>query len=87
MTPQFWVDAERLYMVRMIEHEPDGARMDSRVTAHQRVGDIWVESEMTFIRNGQEIQREIYHEIRVNPALDPATFLPVSYRRPEWIGP
>lgn len=87
VTPQFWIDAERLYMVRMIEREADGTRMDSRVAAHRQVGGIWVESEMTFLRNGQEIQREIYNDIRVNPALDPAIFEPDVYRRPEWIRP
>ena len=87
VTPQFWIDAERLYLVRMIEREADGSRMDSRVTAHQQIGTIRVETEMTFIRNGQEIQREIYHDVQVNRILDPAIFEPDVYRRPEWIRP
>ena len=87
VTPQFWIDAERLYLVRMIEREPDGTRMDAHVTAHQRVGDIWVETEMTFYRNGQEIQREIYNDVRVNQELNPLIFEPDAYRRPEWIRP
>jgi hypothetical protein len=87
LTPQFWVDAERLYTVRIVEREPDGTRLDSRVTAHQRIGNIWVESEMMFIRNDQEIQREIYADIRVNPELNSLIFEPRAYRRPEWIRP
>jgi hypothetical protein len=87
VSPQFWIDAERLFMVRMIERAPDGSRLETQVTAHQRFGDIWVETAMTFFRNGQEIQREIYNDVQVNRALDPAIFEPDVYRRPEWIRP
>jgi len=87
VSPQFWIDAERLYMVRMIERESDGTRMDSRVTAHQRFGNIWVETGMTFYRNGQEIQRELYNDVHVNQELNPLIFEPDTYRRPEWIRP
>lgn len=85
---QFWIDAERLYMVRMIEHQqgPNGsATLDSRVTNHQRFGNVWVETEMVFLENGQERQREVYNNIQLNPSLDPAIFDPARYSRPSWI--
>lgn len=86
-SPQFWIDAERLYLVRMIERSPgaEGGTFDSRILAHQRIGNIWVESELVFLQNGAEVQREIYHDIRVNPELDPQLFEPDQYRRPGWI--
>jgi len=87
---QFWIDAERLYMVRMIERQPgpqgqSGGTMDSRVLEHQRVGGFWVETHMVFAVDGREVQRELYNDVRVNPALDPAIFMPDQYRKPAWI--
>lgn len=84
---QFWVDAERLYLVRMIENAPgpNGGLTDARILAHRRFGNIWVESEMVFLRNGQEVQREIYNDITVNPPLDSLIFEPNQNRRPSWL--
>ena len=86
---QFWIDAERMYMVRMIERQqgPNGtsATLDSRVTNHQRFGNFWVETEMVFLENGEERQREVYNNITVNPTLDQAIFDPSRYSRPAWI--
>ena len=84
-TSQFWIDAERLYMVRMIEHGQDGATMDSKILQHQRINGIWVETEMVFFRNGQELQHEIYNDVHVNTELDPAIFDPSAYVKPAWI--
>ena len=89
-TPQFWIDAERLYMVRIIERTPgqQPGTFEGRVTRHQRFGDIWVETEMTFFMNGREIQREVYNDVQVNPQLDPSIFVPgAAYVRPSWIRP
>ena len=82
---QFWIDADRLYMVRMIEHGQDGSTMDSKILQHQRINGIWVETEMVFYRNGQELQRELYNDVHVNPQLDDAIFEPATYTRPRWI--
>lgn len=83
-SPQFWIDAERLVMVRMIDRTPQGS-FDAHVTRHAQFGNIWLETEMVFYRNGQEIQSEIYNEVRLNPLLDSLIFEPDQYRRPAWI--
>lgn len=83
-SPQFWVDAERLYMVRMIA--PQGAQntLDARITAHDQVNGIWVEKEMYFLVNGAEVQREIYNDIHVNTPFEPGIFDVEPYHRPGW---
>jgi len=85
-TSQFWVDQERLLMVRMIEKNPqDSSVFDSKILQRTQINGIWVEQSMVFYRNGQEIQREIYNDIQVNTPLDAAIFEPASYTRPRWI--
>jgi hypothetical protein len=91
-TPQFWIDADRWYMVRMIERTPGQAgqpasTFDSKVLQHQNVNGYWVETEMAFSVNGREIQREVYNDIHVNVPLDSTTFTPGEYHRPSWIRP
>lgn len=87
---QFWIDAERLYMVRMIERQPGpqgqlGGMLDGKILEHQLIGGYWVETHMVFSVDGREVQRELYNDVRVNPALDPAIFVADQYRKPSWI--
>jgi len=84
---QFWIDAERLYMVRMIEPAPggNGGTADYRIPGHRQVDGVWVESELIFYLNGREQVREVYNDIRINTPLDPAIFGVSENRRPSWI--
>ncbi len=86
-SPQFWVDKERLYVVRLVDRAqgPQGGVLDVRITAHEQVDGVWVEKEMYFLVDGREVQREIYNSIRVNTPLEAGTFDIEPYRRPGWI--
>jgi hypothetical protein len=86
-SPQFWVDKERLYVVRMVDRS-QGAQsgtLDVRVTAHEQVDGVWVEKEMYFLVDGREVQREIYNDIHVNTPFEAGMFEIEPYRRPGWI--
>ena len=88
-SPQFWVDQERLYVVRLIERAqgPQGGTTDARMTRHEQVGGVWVEKEIHFFVNGVERQGEIYNDIRVNTPFEAGLFDAEPYRRPGWIRP
>jgi hypothetical protein len=87
VTPQFWIDAERLHMVRIIERGQgaQGGVNDGQVISLRRHGNVWLEHELVFYTNGREMQREIYNDVVINPPLDMAIFEPDQYRRPSWI--
>jgi hypothetical protein len=84
-SPLFWVDQERLYVVRMIDRQGPQSTLDARITAHELVDGIWVEKEMYFLVNGREMQREMYNDIHVNTPFEPGTFEVEPYHRPGWI--
>lgn len=86
-TPQFWIDAERLHMVRLIERNQgqQGGTNDAHVLRLEQHSGVWLEAELVFYTNGREMQREIYNQVRINPPLDPVIFEPDQYRKPSWI--
>ena len=86
-SPQFWVDRERLQVVRILQPSPQKPSdiTDFRYTAFMPVGKTWVETEMAFVRGGKEFQREIYQDVRVNVPIDSALFAVDRYRRPAWV--
>lgn len=94
VTPQFWVDAERLVFVRLIEHRdppanaPDrpALRIETLFNRYVPLGGGWVAPEVLFFVNGQQRLKEEYHDMRADPELGPALFDPGSYQSPGWVG-
>ncbi|MEO5799753.1 MAG: amidohydrolase family protein, partial [Gemmatimonadales bacterium] len=84
-TPQFWVDQERLYTVRLIEKPPGESAVDTRISGHTPAGQGWIEREIHASRDGVEIQGEYYSNIKLNPVLDPTTWNTTIWARPTWI--
>lgn len=82
---QFWVDRERLLFVRLISKTPSGAVSEIQFNRYQPLGDGWIAPEVVFMTNGKETMREIYRDMKANPALDPSIFEPRPWRRPAWI--
>lgn len=85
---QVWVDQERLYAVRIIEPVgPNGQyTLDAQVTKHEKMGEIWQESEIIIYINGNLFQEEKYTNIRPGAPVDPALFNPENWRieKPYW---
>jgi len=81
---QFWVDQQRLLLVRIHESGHGGRSLIGDVLRRDP-GAIPVETEMVFRENGKEIQREEYTQLTFEPALDPWVFETGEWKRPGWI--
>lgn len=82
LSKQFWVDADRLLFVRLVETvtTPTGARrVDYRFLKYVPHGDAWVSEEVVGLRDGKPSLHEVYANVRVNVPLDDATFDPKQY--------
>jgi len=79
---QFWVDAERLLFVRLVEtaKTANGPRRDEyRFLRYVPHGQAWVAEEVVGLRGGKPSLHEIYANVRVDVPLDDATFDPAQY--------
>ena len=87
LSAQFWVDRERLNVVRILQPSPQKPAevTDFRYVAFMPVGKTWVETEMEFARDGKVFQGEIYQDVRPNAPVDRSLFEVDSYRRPAWV--
>jgi hypothetical protein len=83
---QFWLDKERMVVVRMIEKLPDNRRFEAHFSGHQQHGASWVESRIAFIIDGKADQLEEYHDVRTRVTHEPGLFDPDNYRRAAWAG-
>lgn len=82
VSKQFWVDAERLLFVRLLETvtTPAGPRrVDYRFLKYVPHGNAWVAEEVVGLRDGKPSLHEVYANVRVNVPLDDATFDPKQY--------
>ena len=80
-SPQFWVDLERLVVVRVLLPVPDGSgRVEElRLDGYQQFGASWVATQVSIALGGKVVQREDYSNVRVDVALDPALFDPNAW--------
>ncbi|HEY7235864.1 MAG TPA: hypothetical protein VH539_17035 [Gemmatimonadaceae bacterium] len=79
---QFWVDAERLLFVRLLETAttPTGPRrVEYRFLNYVPHGQAWVAEEVIGLRDGKQSLHEIYANVRTDVPLDDATFDPAQY--------
>ena len=79
---QFWIDAERLYFVRLVSPAPrDSTKMqDIRFLNYERRGEAWLAPRVEIYTDGKLVFYEDYTDITVNPAFDEALFDPAKWR-------
>src|SRR6187455_160340 len=79
---QFWIDAERLVFVRMLEPTPrDTSKMqDIRFTGYERRGGGWIAPRVEIWTEGKLVFYEDYDDIRVDVPLDDALFVPSRWK-------
>ena len=79
---QFWVDAERLLFVRLLEPTPrDSTKMqDIRFVNYERRGTAWVAPRVEIWSEGKLVFYEDYNDVRLNVPLDDALFEPTRWR-------
>lgn len=83
-SPQFWIDAERLLLVRLVHAQQ--AESGRTVTTdyhlvYQDVAGLPVPREIVFHRAGRPYFREEYLDVRPNVAVDDSLFLPAHWAR------
>jgi hypothetical protein len=87
-SPQFWIDAERLYFVRSLEpSKKDPAVIKETIfEKYLPLAGGWVETEVLFLANGKQQVKEEYSDPKANVKLDPAIFDPSAWKAPGWVG-
>ncbi len=86
-SPQFWIDAERLYFVRSLDPSRQDPKLinDTRFEKYIPLAGGWLEMEVLFLTNGKQQVKEEYSKPKANVKLDPAIFDPSSWKAPGWI--
>jgi hypothetical protein len=87
LSPQFWIDAERLYFVRSLEPSKKDAAVinETRFDKYIPLGGGWLEMEVLFLSNGEQRVKEEYSQPKADVKLAPAIFDPSAWRAPGWI--
>ena len=79
---QFWVDAERLLFVRMLEPTPrDTSKMqDIRFVNYERAGGGWIAPRVEIWSEGKLVFYEDYEDVNVGVDLDDALLIPSRWK-------
>ena len=77
-SPQFWIDKQRLYFVRMFRPVgKDGAlTSETQFNKYERLGGGWISPAVVFMIDGKTTTTEDYSEMRANVPLDDGLFDP-----------
>ena len=85
-SPQFWIDQENLYFVRMIRPAgKDGTQtQETQFNKYQKLGGGWIAPEVVFMVDGKVLTTEKYSDMRADVKLDPKLFDPQSWTTVHW---
>jgi outer membrane lipoprotein-sorting protein len=78
-SPQFWVDADRNVVVRMLLETPDAQVMDVHIDGYAPAGKGWLGADVKIHVGGKVVQEEIYTEWKTDVKLDEALFDPTQW--------
>jgi hypothetical protein len=88
ISPQFWVDAERLVAVRVLlpaGPNAQGAPLDVHLDEYVKLGDSWLATKVAMSRGGVLQQLEVYTSYRVDVPLTPGFFEAATWSTaPHW---
>ena len=85
-SPQFWIDQENLYFVRMLRPGgKDGTQtQETQFNKYQKLGGGWMAPEVIFMIDGKVVTTEKYSDIRGDMTLDPKLFDPQFWTTVHW---
>jgi outer membrane lipoprotein-sorting protein len=85
-SPQFWIDQQNLYFVRMLRPAgKDGTQTsETQFNKYQKLGGGWIAPEVIFMVDGKVVTTEKYSEMRADVKLDPKLFDPYSWTTVHW---
>ena len=82
---QFWVEAERLLFVRLIQSSAGSPVRDTRFQKFVAHGGGWVAEEVRFIVGGRPYLNQEYTDVRANVTFDASLFVPEKWMAtPHW---
>ena len=86
LSPQFWIDQENLYFVRMLRPAgKDGTHtQETQFNKYQKLGGGWMAPEVIFMVDNKIITTERYSELRSDVKLDPKLFDPQFWTTVHW---
>jgi hypothetical protein len=73
-TPQFWIEKDRLVLVRTIRKSAAGSLVDVELGGYEPMGGGWIATELVFKRNGLPYVSEKYLSYSVPDYIDPEVF-------------
>jgi hypothetical protein len=81
--PQFWIDAERLYLHRIIYKKRENVT-DCVFGDYEKVDGNWVAKKVTFKNNGQLQMVEKYYDLKFPKELNSDIFNPAKFAEIKW---
>ena len=83
-SPQFWIDKEHLYFVRLIRKNEEGQLQETEFNNYERIGDGWVAPEVVFKSDGEIVVREEYYDMQVPDQIPESVFDIEDFRQARW---
>lgn len=80
---QFWVDKERLYVLRVLTNS-NGNTRDVEMNNYQLLENYWVATEIIFKTNGETTLREEYFNMSFPKSTDKSWFDPRNFSSTRW---
>ena len=89
VSPQLWVETERLVVTRaIVEAGPGQPPLDIRLEGYEPVGRGWLATRVTMLADGRPLQTEEYSDWAVDVELPPGMFDPEHWSVPShWAPP
>ncbi|NDK57233.1 LolA-like protein [Pontibacter fetidus] len=82
-TSQFWVDKERLYVVRVLTNNKGVAR-DVEINNYKEMENYWVATEILFKTDGKLTLKEEYYNISFPKSVDMSIYNPEKFATARW---
>lgn len=83
VSKQFWVDADRMLFLRMLEPAgPGKGELDIRFDQYHPYGGGWVAVSVTVTNGGKLLQRETYSDVKINVPIPDSRFDPNTLDQP-----
>jgi len=80
-SPQFWIDKERLYCVRVKYNPMSKIQIDIELNEFKPLNEAWIATHFTYKRNGELIIVENYLDYSVPDNIDPELFNVVDHKK------
>lgn len=81
---QFWIDTKTLLFTKLRKGAGTDRVQEIEFKGYQKLGEGWIETEVTFAINGQLFMREVYHDIQTPQKLPPAFYDQSMFNQIKW---